>query len=402
MRNTIMRFIIIIATMAFTLIGVPNSVQQVSAKATNPTLNHTTLNLELGCEKVKLKVKGAKATKFKSTNKEVAKVTKYGNVYAKGEGEAIIKVTCDNGKTYKCKVTVSAPVVKTNEKTLPELNYTTETSATNNGEIRYGFYKGQEITFGSYEQDNDFENGTEPIVWQVLESDGCGNYLVISKYVLDWQRYNDNMYQSGWENSSLRKWLNDNFYNNAFTKDEQKHIKLTHVKTNEKNYVTDKIIENRKRYIQSLAGCDSVYTNDYVFLMDHVEAYEKYYGRLNGNMYYHKEGLATITPYAYMNTDAIDDYILLRSSLAEYDLYSIGMDDDYIGGCPYFFRSYYEIENVVWDKVRDGYYNDEEHPYRYIPDYTDSAGVYATFDESVYELGLGIRPMMWVSVNEQE
>ena len=75
-------------------------------------LNKTSVELKVG-ESFKLKLKGAKAVKFKSSNKKVAKVTAKGNIKAKKAGTATITVTGDNGKTYKCKVTV----VKKNQDT---------------------------------------------------------------------------------------------------------------------------------------------------------------------------------------------------------------------------------------------------------------------------------------------
>ena len=47
---------------------------------------------------------------------------------------------------------------------------------------------GDTIIFGTYEQDNNPDNGPEPIEWDVLDSKD-GNVLVVSKYVLDWKEY---------------------------------------------------------------------------------------------------------------------------------------------------------------------------------------------------------------------
>lgn len=68
-------------------------------------LNYDSKTIKVG-ENFKLKVTGAKEVSFKSSKKSVAKVSASGKVVGKKKGTATIKVTCDNGETYKCKVTV--------------------------------------------------------------------------------------------------------------------------------------------------------------------------------------------------------------------------------------------------------------------------------------------------------
>ena len=82
---------------------------------------------------------------------------------------------------------------------------------------------GQTFTFGRYEQDNNAGNGKEPIEWQVLTVQN-GRALVISKYALDFKAYNDTIADITWENSSLRTWLNGDFYTNSFTDAEKAKI----------------------------------------------------------------------------------------------------------------------------------------------------------------------------------
>ena len=82
---------------------------------------------------------------------------------------------------------------------------------------------GSTIKFGFYEQDNKTSNGKEEIEWQVLAKEGT-KILVISKYALDCQRYNSTAQNTTWETCSLRTWLNETFYNEAFGTDHQKMI----------------------------------------------------------------------------------------------------------------------------------------------------------------------------------
>ncbi len=62
----------------------------------------------------------------------------------------------------------------------------------------------------------------EPIEWIVLDEKD-GEMLLLSKYSIDCQQYNNNQ-PITWENCSLRKWLNNDFYNTAFSCEEQSKI----------------------------------------------------------------------------------------------------------------------------------------------------------------------------------
>lgn len=79
---------------------------------------------------------------------------------------------------------------------------------------------GDIITFGSYEQDNNPDNGPEPIGWFVM-AEKDDRLLLWSLYVLDAGLYNDKYDMTTWENCSLRVWLNDTFLNTAFTESER-------------------------------------------------------------------------------------------------------------------------------------------------------------------------------------
>jgi hypothetical protein len=91
------------------------------------------------------------------------------------------------------------------------------------------------ITFGTYEQDGDLDNGPEPIEWEVVASDENGT-LLVSRYILDYQRYNKFTEEVTWETCSLRTWLNDDFYNTAFTPEEQAMINTTTVVNADNSY----------------------------------------------------------------------------------------------------------------------------------------------------------------------
>ena len=81
----------------------------------------------------------------------------------------------------------------------------------------------QYIIFGAYQQNNNTANDKENIEWLVLEVKD-GKALVISKYALDCKQYNTNNTDVTWEDCTLRKWLNNDFINEAFSAEEKARI----------------------------------------------------------------------------------------------------------------------------------------------------------------------------------
>ena len=91
---------------------------------------------------------------------------------------------------------------------------------------RYSFLgceKGDTINFGAYEQDNNLSNGSETIEWVVLERNG-NKALIVSKYCIEWLPFHNTFTEVSWKNSSIRKWLNNTFWNSAFTAQEKASI----------------------------------------------------------------------------------------------------------------------------------------------------------------------------------
>ena len=136
-----------------------------------------------------------------------------------------------------------------------EMRYT---DITYNGEkyrgVKFTQYRADFIDSSSFspnQKDNGYNVDTvywfkfEPIEWRVLDPE---TGLVISERILDVQPFNDThynwaykdssceVYASNYEFSSIREWLNDDFYNLAFSTDEQEKI-LT-CKINNKCYYT--------------------------------------------------------------------------------------------------------------------------------------------------------------------
>ncbi|MBQ6017814.1 MAG: hypothetical protein IJL19_08025 [Clostridiales bacterium] len=86
----------------------------------------------------------------------------------------------------------------------------------------------EEITFGSY--------GGQDIVWLVLDSTDNG-VLVLSKYVIDYGTFDGDDVMRSWESTRLQPWLNEDFYEQAFTDEEKEKILWTEIAIND--HLTD-------------------------------------------------------------------------------------------------------------------------------------------------------------------
>ena len=80
--------------------------------------------------------------------------------------------------------------------------------------------------FGTYYYRNTYEKMN--IEWYVLARDGR-KALIISRYVIDCERYHKEWVDITWESSTIRKWLNNEFINTAFSNTEQEKIQTTYV-----------------------------------------------------------------------------------------------------------------------------------------------------------------------------
>lgn len=90
---------------------------------------------------------------------------------------------------------------------------------------------GDIIPYGLYEQDNNKDNGKESIEWQVLKKES-EKALVISKYCIESKAYNDESFEdTTWADCSLRRWLNFNFADSAFTEEQKEKIEPSYFST---------------------------------------------------------------------------------------------------------------------------------------------------------------------------
>ena len=108
------------------------------------------------------------------------------------------------------------------------------------------------LEFGKYDN--------ESIKWLVLDKKD-NKTLVISRDILFKKSYDDMVFDVTWESCTLRSYLNDDFYNTAFSEEEKKLI-------------TRSKIENPDNPIYGTGGGNA--TEDYIFLLSVDEAH-KYY-----------------------------------------------------------------------------------------------------------------------------
>lgn len=97
---------------------------------------------------------------------------------------------------------------------------------------------GSTVFFGSYEQDNNTSNGKEDIEWIVLARESK-RIFVISRYALDCQQYDISYGIVTWESCWLRRWLNMEFLNEAFSGAEQAMIPNVTVSADNTNFGND-------------------------------------------------------------------------------------------------------------------------------------------------------------------
>lgn len=146
---------------------------------------------------------------------------------------------------------------------------------------------GDTVFLGTYEQDNNTSNGKEDIAWLVLEVKD-GKALVVSKYALDCKQYNTSNTDVTWETCTLRKWLNNDFINAAFSSYEKAMIPTVTVSadknsTNPGNATQDQVFLLSITEANKYFGSDSARQckpTDYAF------ANGAYFNSVNGNCWW--------------------------------------------------------------------------------------------------------------------
>ncbi len=119
------------------------------------------------------------------------------------------------------------------------------------GFVERNVKQGDYIKFGSYYQnDNNLKTSIE---WLVLENTG-NELLLVSRFALICRSYHDHHNPVIWKNCTLRKWLNGIFYNTAFSKEEQKLIKISQIDNLIPNEISnDKIFCLKDRHLEEFS-----------------------------------------------------------------------------------------------------------------------------------------------------
>lgn len=120
---------------------------------------------------------------------------------------------------------------------------------------------GNTFIFGHYEQDT-AKTGKEPIEWLIVDINES-NILLVSKYAIDCQKYNESEKPVRWNSSSIRTWLNSTFFTTAFSSEEQDAIV--------KNSISNQQSDGNPKY-----SGDGPVTKDCVYLLSYSEV-EKYF-----------------------------------------------------------------------------------------------------------------------------
>ena len=149
---------------------------------------------------------------------------------------------------------------------------------------------GDTFMFGSYEQNDDVSDGKEAIEWIVLDVQG-NEALVVSKYALDAKKFNEVKEKTSWEACTLRTWLNEAFFDEAFNEEEKAEI-VESTLANKRNEHYDKSVDGNE-------------TADKIFLLS-VEEAEKYMETPEAKQCQPTEYAEANGAYHFSDTDCCD------------------------------------------------------------------------------------------------
>ena len=162
------------------------------------------------------------------------------------------------------------------------------------------------IYFGNYWQNDTNGDGVadqndekQPIKWRVLSVDG-DDAFVLSDKGLDVKPYNEEKKFVTWENCTLRAWLNDSFYNIAFTDKEKSVVTETKATNISGDSMLDKV-----SILSTLDAGNASYgfkyeTYNFGHKSDYSETREAkitVYAKANGAFSYKENGCWWLRPY---------------------------------------------------------------------------------------------------------
>ena len=174
--------------------------------------------------------------------------------------------------------------------------------------------EGELLELGHYHQEIEAGKDFSPIDWRVLKKEN-GQALLLSNYVLACVPYGDEEQEGEefvgcvWRDSDLRKWLNEEFYEDAFTKEEQERILYT---TNDLYY----------DYEGNYTEYGEISTEDKVGLLSEEDYYAYVYGKDFSD--------ASATQYLMKQDENFGDETEYWATQREWELMTPGMGES---GC---------------------------------------------------------------------
>ena len=184
---------------------------------------------------------------------------------------------------------------------------THESNAANSEQDDNGYYTGNVYWFRY-----------DPISWKILsENTTDGTALIWSELIIDSHEFyisaskHDGVYPNNYEHSTIRAWLNDHFYETAFSDLQEQLIITTNVDNSKGSGNTD------SDYV-----CPN--TNDKVFLLSLSEVSRFTGGYPHNNYNVYADEYRKIVPTSYARIQGIEMGILEKSSYASWWLRSAG------------------------------------------------------------------------------
>lgn len=150
---------------------------------------------------------------------------------------------------------------------------------------RFGNVKvGSIIKFGRYKQ---FKSKEEELEWRVLDREG-NRALIISRYILDDKLFDNRFRDVFWKDCSLRKWLNNDFFNIAFNDTEKVYILTSNVEAEYNPKCSTPCGEDTKDkiFLLGIKEAETLFPNDKARICEAT-----YYARSNGVYIYNSEGM---------------------------------------------------------------------------------------------------------------
>lgn len=181
-------------------------------------------------------------------------------------------------------------------------------------------------TNNSYQDDNGYMTSTvywfayEPLNWTVLEEKD-GTAFLLCNSVIDSQEYYHNtssrtingatVYANNYAESNIRKWLNETFYETAFTSLQQSLINVTEVDNSAKSTNPYGRSDYWNEGVNDYA-CEN--TNDKIFLLSEEEVTNNNYGFLSNYSTYDAAKFKYVSDYAQSQSCLTSDKPLYRGS----------------------------------------------------------------------------------------